>query len=194
MKRLLLLVLLGVLPVWLAGCGYQNPYLVAKREDAGLKGKAWSPVALHIEMWQNQTNQLGLPLVFYNALSTRFLDSDLVTLTQNDRRADYILDGRISAINEGLTRGTVLLTVGYGLKDLKSGKMVWQVPTQTFSQSFYITDDAASTEDNKQQALDTISDDLARIIYMRAISVFRHSLQAAPPATPAAGPAKKKSP
>jgi hypothetical protein len=190
--RLLLLTVLVILPSWLAGCGYQNPYFVAKRESAEQKVPLGS--RLHVKMWKNRTSELGLQLDFLNALMTKFQDSNLIVLTTSDSQAEYALDGEIITSNEGLTRGTVLLTVGYGLRDLRKGKMVWQVPAQTFSESFYITEDAARTEDNKRKALDKIASDLAETIYIRTLNAFRNRPQDTTTSTPPAGSQKPKDP
>jgi hypothetical protein len=173
MKKLLLVAVLGIAPLLLSGCGYQNSYLAAKRERAELETAIGAPVSLHVAMWSNRTNELGLQLVFFNALSTWFQGSDLIVQAKKSEQADYALDGEVVAINEGLTRGTVLLTVGYGLRDLRSGETVWRVPAQTFSESFFIADNAARTQDNKRQALAKIADDLAESIYMRTLSALR---------------------
>lgn len=180
MKKLLVAIaILGIMPLVLPGCGYQNSYLAAKRERAELEAAIGAPVPLHVRIWENRTNELGLQLVFFNALYTWFQSSDLIVLTKKGGQAEYALDGEIIAINEGLTRGTVLLTVGYGLRDLQRGDTVWRVPGQTFSENFFITDDVAQTEGNKRRALENIADDLAESIYMRTLSALRDRRQAA---------------
>jgi hypothetical protein len=166
MKRLLILALLAVTPL-LPGCGYQNPYLAANRQAAEVGDDNGEPVLLHIGMWHNRTNELGLQLAFFNQLNDWFHRSKMVRLSREADEADYSLEGEILSIDEGMTRGTVRLTVGYALYDLRPGEPILQVAGQTFSGTFFIADDAARTRENKRRALEKIAGDLAESIYMR---------------------------
>jgi hypothetical protein len=174
MKRFLLPALLCLLPLLFAACGYQNPHLAAKREMAALEGAIEAPVVLQAQMWSNRTSELGLQLVFYNSLANWFQKSGRLRLARAQEEADYSIPGEIIAIDEGLTRGTVRLTVGYSLVDLHQGETVWQVPSQTFSESYFIDNSAARTQDNKRRALEKIADDLAESIYMRTLHHLRN--------------------
>jgi hypothetical protein len=177
MKRLLVMATLAVIPLLLIGCGYQNPQLAARRQAAEIEAINGAPVMLHARMWQNRTNELGLQLVFYNQIYNWFQKSELIRLTRTVGEAEYALDGEIIAIDEGLTRGTVRLTVGYALNDLQRGETIWQVQGQTFSETFFIADNAARTQDNKRQALEKIAEDLAESIYMRTRYILRERRQ-----------------
>jgi hypothetical protein len=178
MKRLLVVAILTALSLLLVGCGYQNPYLAAKRDALRLETFTGEPVLLHAAMWDNRTNETGLQLVFYNTLHNWFQNSERIRLTRSTEEAKYTLTGEIVAIDEGLTRGTVRLTVRYGLDDLEDNRTVWQVPRQTFSENFFITGNAAQTQNNKRRALEKIADDLAESIYMRTLHLLRERNQA----------------
>jgi hypothetical protein len=173
MKRLLVMATLAIIAMLPTGCGYQNPQLAARRQAAEVETINGAPVMLHARMWQNRTNELGLQLAFYNQIYNWFQKSELIRLAKTVGAAEYALDGEIIAIDEGLTRGTVRLTVGYALHDLQLGEPIWQVQGQTFSETFFIADNAARTQDNKRQALEKIADDLAESIYMRIHYILR---------------------
>ncbi len=180
MKRLMRVAMLGIMPLLFVGCGYQNAYLATQKEMAAMKAEIGSTVPLYLPMWTNRTNELGLQLSFVNALYTLFQSSDLVKLTKTSGQAEYALNGEILSITQGASRGIVLLTVAYNLKDLKSGKMVWQVPGQSFSESYYADPtNAAKAQTNKRTALETIANDLAESIYMRTLQSIRDSRRAA---------------
>jgi outer membrane lipopolysaccharide assembly protein LptE/RlpB len=175
MKRLLILATIAVTLLLLTGCGYQNTQLAARQQAAEVETVNGAPVMLHARMWRNRTNELGLQLAFYNQIHNWFQRSKLIRLARTMEEAEYTLDGEIIAIDEGLTRGTVRLTVGFTLQDLQRNEPLWQVQAQTFSETFFIADNAARTQDNKREALEKIADDLAESIYMRAhYLIYQH--------------------
>lgn len=171
--RLALLLLL--LPVWLlAGCGYYFPHVYTGPERV-----------IYMPSWENRTSKLGLDNRIYQSLARWFQKSDAVKLTKERAGADYILAGEIMAIDlpsvswDGVTRASginVKLMVRYVLKDLKSGEIVWEVPSKLYTAD-YTEKRISSTGD--EVALREIVDDLAEDIYMGTLHRIRRQLKAA---------------
>ena len=164
-NRCLFTLLLLLLPV--AGCGYHNPYVPAA-------GEAGLPITLHLAMWENHTNELGLESTIFQTLNSWFRRNPRVRLTQDRAAADFHLRGQILAITlpgSAYTRYDqaqeveATLTVRFTLRKNNPDAVVCQKDGLTLSKFFTLTNDAASTRGNKEKALAAMADDLAEQIY-----------------------------
>ena len=93
--------------------------------------------------------------------------------------ADYILAGEIVGIDlpsvswDGVSRASgvnVKLAVRYVLKDLKSGKIVWEVPRKLYTADYTEKKISAAGD---ELALREIVDDIAEDIYMGTLHRIR---------------------
>lgn len=163
--RLNLLCLLTVL--LLAACGYHNPYIYSGPEKA-----------IYVTHWQNKTNALQLDTKIYQSLTHWFQKSSSIKITKEKAGADLILAGEILSIQlPSLAYGTansttqvkVMLTVRYILKEIKTDKILLEVPSETWTEDARVTRSATTTTDNEERALATIVDDLSEKIYIKAM-------------------------
>ncbi len=169
----------------LVGCGYTFPHVY---DGPGQ--------VIYMPDWENRTNRLGLDHQLYRALSRWFQKAEAVRLTKNREGAGYVLAGEIVNIDlpsvswAGVTRASgvnVKLNVRYVLKDLESGRIVWEVPLKLYTAS-YTEQKGSSTGD--EQALQEIVDELAEDIYMGTLHRIRGRRAAAAAASKSASPAK----
>jgi hypothetical protein len=104
--------------------------------------------------------------------------SNHIKIKKGQEETDLILAGEIISIdipslsygiNNITTEVKVRLTVRYILKNLKTGKVLVEVPSQTFSESYLVNPSSAITKDNEYKALDRIIEDLAEKIYLKTL-------------------------
>ena len=145
----------------LAGCGYYFPHVYDGPEQV-----------VYMPDWENRTSKLGLDNRIYQVLARWFQKSEAVQLTKERGGADYILAGEIVGIDlpsvswDGVSRASdvnVKLVVRYVLKDLKSGKIVWEVPSKLYTADYTEKKISAAGD---ELALREIVDDIAKDIYM----------------------------
>ena len=167
------------IPVLLAACGYRP--LSRIYETPGLEGG--KPVAVHMPMWTNATNEFGLETDVYNTVSDWLQGSNHILLKKKPAEAEYLLEGVISAIDLSSSRGTVRLTVRYSLKNTATDKLIWPESSSVFAKSYLITDDAAATTSERQKALHEIADNIGEKIYIRFLNTIAElrKQQATPP-------------
>jgi hypothetical protein len=136
-------------------------------------------VSIYMPTWGNRTDKLGIDSAMYNSLSEWFLKSDKISLTKEKEGADMILAGEIISIHlpsigwSGAARTTdvkVELTLRYVLKDLKSGKILWEAPQEVWTEDYNTLAQQASSED---EAVEHILDDVSEKIYLGTISRIR---------------------
>ncbi len=174
MKRTESIFLVAVFLVGLlvSACGYNFPHVYEGPERV-----------IYMPNWQNRTNKLGLDNRIYQGLSRWFQKSEAVKLTKERAGADYVLAGEIISIDlpsvswDGVTRATginVKLYVRYVLKDLKTGKIVWEVPAKLYT-SDYATNRATTSSD--EESLKEIVDDMSEDIYLGTLQRLRHENQ-----------------
>lgn len=137
-------------------------------------------VSIYMPTWGNRTDKLGIDSTMYNSLSLWFLKSDKISLTKKQEGADLILAGEIISIHlpsigwSSAARTTdvkVQLTLRYVLKDLKSGKILWEAPQEVWTEDYNTLVQRASSED---EAVGHILDDVAEKIYLGTISRIRN--------------------
>jgi len=167
-KNVCCLVLLFSMSLLLGGCGYYFPSVY--------DGPART---IYMPEWKNKTNKLGIDITLYKTLSGWFQKSQAIILTKNKDKADLILAGEIvsidlPSISWGGDRVTtdvkIKLGVRYILKDLKTGKVLWEVPNELWTED-YPSQTLSSAAENK--ALTTIIDDLSERIYLGTLNKLR---------------------
>ncbi|MGX9726424.1 MAG: LPS assembly lipoprotein LptE [Candidatus Electronema sp. VV] len=136
-------------------------------------------VSIYMPTWGNRTDKLGIDSTMYNSLSEWFLKSNKISLTKEKEGADLILAGEIISIHlpsigwSGAARTTdvkVELALRYVLKDLKSGKILWEAPHEIWTEDYNSVAQQASSED---EAVEHILKDVSEKIYLGTISRIR---------------------
>jgi hypothetical protein len=161
--------LIFLLPLLLhASCGYHNPYIYSGPERS-----------IYVTHWQNRTNALQLDTKIFQSLTHWFQKSSSIKVTKEKATADLILAGEIISIqlpslsyaaNNTTSQVKVTLTVRYILKDIKTDKILLEVPSETWTEDARVTRSGTATSDNEDQALTTIVDDLSEKIYIKTLS------------------------
>lgn len=165
--------LLGSL-LLLGGCGYYFPHDYQGPQRV-----------IYAATWNNRTNKLNLDMRIYQSLSRWFQKTPSVDLTKEKARADYVLSGEIISIDlptvswsSNTTSGTkVSLYVRYSLKDLKTGKAVWEVDRKLYTADSSVQVATAASDD---EALGTIIEDMSENIFLGVLKKLRQN-----PASPA---------
>ena len=119
----------------------------------------------------------------YQSLVKWYQKSDHIQVKKGQEGADLILAGEIISIdipslsygvNNITTEVKVRLKVRYILKNLKTGKVLMEVPSKSFSESYLINTSSAITKDNEYKALERIIDDLSEKIYLKTLDELQH--------------------
>ena len=162
------LLVLFCLVFLLGGCGYYFPHIYD-----GPEKKVYMP------NWKNRTDKLGIDAVMYQSLSIWFQKSKAIRITKDKETADLILAGEITFIDlpsvawDGNARTTdvkVRLGLRYVLKDLKNGKILWEVPNDMWTEDFNTLNQSADSED---EALKVILDEVSEKIYLGTLKTLR---------------------
>ena len=152
----------------LSGCGYYFPHVY----DGPTR-------VIYMPTWQNRTNKLGLDNKIFQSLAHWFQKSEKVILTKDKTQADFILAGEITSISlpsvawnsvSNATATKVQIVVRYVLKDLKTGKILWEVPSKLYTAD-YAVQTASSTADD--EALTKILDEMSEHIYLGTLNKIR---------------------
>lgn len=161
------ILVLSVITVFLAGCGYRNPYVYSGPDKT-----------IYVTNWKNRTSDQQLDAKMYQELLKWYQKSRSLKVTKTKEGADFILAGEIISMNVPSlafdatnTASDVKLTlkVRYIFKDLVTGSTLIEIPAETWRQSYRITLDAAETRDNLDLAMDIIIEDIAQKIYQRSL-------------------------
>jgi hypothetical protein len=167
MKLLTTLLLTAIL---FSGCGYTNPY--APPTDTDGNGDR---IPLYLEMWHDETNQLGYQAVIQRSLVNWLKKSKKFVLANDSSDAGHILSGAIHYADfPGLSYGTFDRAVelrakvrfSYTLKELENNVIKLEKKEFTKLKSYLVGGSAVETKDNRQRALQEIADDLAEEIYI----------------------------
>ncbi|THB77709.1 MAG: hypothetical protein D6B25_06190 [Desulfobulbaceae bacterium] len=154
----------------IVSCGYRNPYVYSGPDKT-----------IYATSWNNRTNELTLDSKIYQSLIKWFQKSGSLKISKEKEAADYILAGEIISIDlPSLTFGSsnstsevkIKLKVRYIMKDLKSGKILIEQPSEVWTEEYTVESDASASKDNENEALDTIIDELAQKIYQDALTKF----------------------
>lgn len=151
----------------LTSCGYYNPYVYSGPEKV-----------IYITDWKNRTSELGLDNQIYQTLVRWYQKSGSIKISKQKEGADLILAGEIISIDlPTLSYGSgntasevkVKLKVRYIIKDLATGKIVLEVPKELWTQGYLVGASVSETEDNQDEAVETIIDDLSQKIYQQTL-------------------------
>ena len=151
----------------LTACGYHNPYIYTGPEKS-----------IYVTHWKNKTNSLQLDTKIYQSLTQWFQKTNAIKVTKEKNKADLILAGEVLSIQlpslsyglgNSATSVKVILTVRYILKDIKTGAVLLEVPSERWSEDARTTTSATVTTDNEDRALATIIDNLSEKIYIKAL-------------------------
>lgn len=157
-----------LLAVVITACGYRNPNVYNGPTKA-----------IYITEWKNRTSELGLDSDIYRSLTKWFQKAGSISTLRKKEGADLVLAGEIVSIAlPSLSYGTdsvatevkVKLRVRYIIKDLKTQKIVLEVPDETWSEEYLVSSNVTTNLDNESEAIDTIVDDLSQKIYQKTIS------------------------
>ena len=152
----------------LGGCGYYFPNVYTGPERL-----------VYMPNWKNRTDKLGIDNSMYKSLSAWFQKSEKINLTKNREVADLVLAGEIISIDlPGIGWNTdaqttdvkVELRLRYVLKDVKTGKILWEVPNDIWTENYNTLTDRADTED---EAVEEILDEVSEKIYLGTLSKIR---------------------
>jgi hypothetical protein len=152
---------------FLSACGYRNPYVYSGPEKS-----------IYVTTWKNRTSNLQLSAEIYQEVLKWFQKSGSLKITKSKDGADFILAGEVVSIDipslaydAGNTASEVKLKlkVRYIFKDLASGKTLIEKGSETWTQTYTVTGDAAQTSDNADEALEKIIEDMSQKIYQRAL-------------------------
>ncbi len=152
----------------LTACGYHNPYVYTGPEKS-----------IYVTHWKNKTNALQLDAKIYQSLTHWFQKSNSIKVTKEKAGADLILAGEVLSIQlpslsygigNNATTVQVILTVRYILKDIKTGEVLLEVPSEVWAEDSRTTQNATATTDNEDRALATIIDNLSEKIYIKTLS------------------------
>lgn len=151
----------------LSSCGYHNPYVYTGPEKV-----------IYLANWKNRTSELGLDSKIYQTLLKWYQKSGSITITKKREGADLALGGEIVFIdlpslsygaNNSTTQVKVRLKVRYILKDIATGKVLIEKPGEIWTQDYLVGSTQSATSDNRQNALDTIIEDLCQKIYQNTL-------------------------
>ena len=181
-----------------SGCGYYNPNMLPD-EELGPQ------VRLYVPVWPNSTNELNLETNIRNAISDWLMQSKRIILVGSQAEADYLLSGSVVSVSyPGLSYDATdtaktlkaVLTVSYTIKELASGRTIWQMNSYSLEETYNLGASNAQTDSNKRQALQTLADKLGEQLYIRLFRVLMKqqrrggAAKTAPatPTTPAVAP------
>lgn len=159
----------------LGGCGYYFPHDYQGPQRV-----------IYAATWNNRTNKLNLDMRIYQSLSRWFQKTPSVDLTKDKAGADYVLSGEIISIdlptvswssNSSTTGTKVSLYVRYSLKDIKTGKVAWEVNNKLYTADYTVQVASSAADD---EALGKIIEDMSENIYLGVLKKLRKS-----PALPA---------
>ncbi len=163
------LIIICLTVAWLvAGCGYKNPYIDSD-------GATRPPISMHVPMWTNQTNELGLESLFHRELTGWLQKTKHINIVSADDKADYILKGTLLSIEHpGLSYGKfdqaveleVRVKVSYSLTEIDSGNVVIKNSKRNLDEAYFVAQNWTMTRGNLEKGLAKMADELAESIYI----------------------------
>ena len=163
----------GVLILYCAlftGCGYR--FSGGGSFPSGIK-------SVFVEIFENNTSETGIEQKFTNDLIYEITRNGSVTFTARDS-ADGIISGAIVSSStetvspRGVTAASerrVRIRVDLKLT-LSGGKVVWSAKGVTANQAYQVEPTNQQTEENKREAINVISEELAESVLNRLTSDF----------------------
>lgn len=164
----------------LSACGYTHPYVKMMSEG---QGNTENGISIYVDMWDNQTSELGYQAEIKQALFRWMKKSSFITMAQSKEQADYILDGRVDSVRyPGLSYGEwdravelrAEVLFSFKMIDRKTGKVFLQADERKWQESFRANKNAATTERNKRESLQEIAEHIAENMYVQLSYRFSH--------------------
>ena len=152
-----------------SGCGYYNPNVYTGSDKV-----------IYVPEWKNRTSNLNLDSDLYRKLTEWFQYSSALSLTKEKAGADLILAGEIISIDlpslaydsaDVASQVKVKLRIRYVLKDLKTNKILLEIPNQQWTDEYTVNASSSTNETSEDEALDSIVDDICKRIYQRTIAM-----------------------
>lgn len=168
MKKISLVFFLTIVLLLPTACGYRNPNIYNGPSKT-----------IYLATWKNRTSRLGLDSQMYRSLTRWFQNASSITTVRKKEGADLILVGEfisqeLPSLSYGANSTTkdvkLKLRLRYILKEISSNKIVIEVPDVTWTEEYLTSSDSTSNLNNEREALETIIDDLSKIIYQRTIT------------------------
>jgi outer membrane lipopolysaccharide assembly protein LptE/RlpB len=164
----LIVVVLIVVLLIVAACGYHNPNIYNGPSKT-----------IYLAEWKNRTSRLGLDSQIYRSLTRWFQKSKSISTVRKKEGADLILAGEFISqelpslsygANSTTTEVKIKLRLRYILKEISSNKIVIEVPNAVWTEEYLTSSSSTSNLNNEREALETIIEDLSKIIYQRTIT------------------------
>ncbi len=161
-----------VMAAMVTACGYHNPNVYNGPSKT-----------IYMTEWKNRTSELGLDSEIYRSLTKWFQKSGSIATARKKDGADLIFAGEIISLelpslaygaNSITTQVKVILLVRYTLRDIATKKIVLEVPSESWTEEFLVSNSSSSNTSNEKEALDTIIDDMSKRIYQRTITKLRN--------------------
>ncbi len=163
--------------LWLAmglliyGCGYRFPG--GGEIPGGIQ-------TISIPLFTNRTNEIDLENTLTNDLVNEFIIRRKKALADNDTVAEGILKGEITSVAThtiaqteagGAIEREVVVKVNLRLIDQK-GEVVWMTRSVAEQETYDVGSGSIEAEQNRQAAIEELSDRLAEKIYNRLMEDF----------------------
>ncbi len=170
MKHIIRYTLFLFAVVVVSSCGYTNPNVYSGPQKS-----------IYVKNWKNRTNQLELDTDLYRSLTEWFQNSSALSIVHEKQGADIILTGEIVSLtlpslayNSSKVASTVKvqLQVRYIMKEIATGKILLEVPNQTWSEEYVVNASSSANSKNEEDALKTIVNDISKRIYQRTIAIL----------------------
>lgn len=170
MKTVLRSLAVMLLLIIVTSCGYRNPNVYNGPSKV-----------IYATEWKNRTSELGLDSKIYRSLTRWFQKSGSLTTVRQKEGADLILAGEIVSIelpslsydsNNVANEVKVRLKVRYILKEIASNKVLLEVPSETWTEEYFVSGSSNTNSDNEAEALDEIIEDLSQKIYQRTVATL----------------------
>lgn len=154
----------------IASCGYRNPNVYNGPSKV-----------IYATEWKNRTSELGLDAKIYRSLTSWFQKSGSLTTVRDKQGADLILAGEIISLalpslsynsNNIANEVKVRLKVRYILKEIATGKVLLEAPSELWTEEYTVTGSSSTDSDSEAEALESIIEDLSQKIYQRTVAAL----------------------
>ncbi len=169
-KRLMATGMLILYCALFTGCGYR--FSGGGSFPSGIK-------SVFVEIFENNTSETGIEQKFTNDLIYEITRNGSVIFTAKESAEGIISGVIVSSSTETVSpRGVTAASerrvrVRVDLKlTLSDGKVVWSAKGVTTNEAYQVAPTNQQTEENKREAIDTISEELAESVLNRLTSDF----------------------
>lgn len=169
MKKIIFLITVLCSAFFISSCGYHNPNIYN-----GPSKK------IYVKDWVNRSSKLSLTSDIYRSLNSWFQKSGSISLVKDASDADLILAGEVVSLSlpslsytdSSTSEVRVILTVRYVMKDIATGKILYEVPSERWVEE-YQTSSSGTNSSKENDAIKDIVDDLSKNIYQKTLSQLR---------------------